>query len=196
MEIPIVLDMEDFMILFSTVLFGILMGGLLVGEDLIRSTLLSAIMADFIIPMGFGFGYGNRWGNRFNRWNRFGDYYGNDFNRRNNRDYRSTVARIKSGRGEKTYNSDSSRSRRNSRTANSKANEIQTTLNRLNVGRGTRTVGRSTLVGFDRNRLGITSAGSSRPVKKCSPLWAMWFQEAEAWGKLREIQTSPKAVRE
>jgi hypothetical protein len=56
MEIPIVLDMEDFMILFSTVLFGILMGGLLVGEDLIRSTLLSAIMADFIIPMDLGLG--------------------------------------------------------------------------------------------------------------------------------------------
>jgi hypothetical protein len=56
MEIPIVLDMEDFMILFSTVLFGILMGGLLVGEDLIRSTLLSAIMADFIIPMDLDLG--------------------------------------------------------------------------------------------------------------------------------------------
>jgi hypothetical protein len=56
MEILIVLDMEDFMILFSTVLFGILMGGLLVGEDLIRSTLLSAIMADFIIPMDSALG--------------------------------------------------------------------------------------------------------------------------------------------
>ena len=32
------------------------MGGLLVGEDLIRSTLLSAIMADFIIPMDLGLG--------------------------------------------------------------------------------------------------------------------------------------------
>lgn len=128
----------------------------------------------FYNPYGFGFGYGNRWGNRwgnrFNRWNRFGDYYGNDFNRRNNRDYRSTVARIKSGRGEKTYNSDTSRSRRNSRTANSKANEIQTTLNRLNVGRGTRTVGRSTLVGFDRNRLGITSGGSSSQSRSVRPV--------------------------
>ena len=199
MEIPIVLDMEDFMILFSTVLFGILMGGLLVGGfDPFYSPF--SYYGGFYNPYGFGFGFGNRWGNRwgnrFNRWNRFGDYYGNDFNRRNNRDYRSTVARIKSGRGEKTYNSDTSRSRRNARTANSKANEIQTTLNRLNVGRGTRTVGRSTLVGFDRNRLGITSGGSSSQSRSVRPCGAMWFQEAEAWGKLREIQTSPKAVRE
>lgn len=128
----------------------------------------------FYNPYGFGFGFGNRWGNRwgnrFNRWNRFGDYYGNDFSRRNNRDYRSTIARIKSGRGEKTYNSDTSRSRRNARTANSKASEIQTTLNRLNVGRGTRTVGRSTLVGFDRNRLGINSGGSSSQSRNVRPV--------------------------
>ena len=128
----------------------------------------------FYNPYGFGFGFGNRWGNRwgnrFNRWNRFGDYYGNDFSIRNNRDYRSTIARIKSGRGEKTYNSDTSRSRRNARTANSKASEIQTTLNRLNVGRGTRTVGSSTLVGFDRNRLGINSGGSSSQSRNVRPV--------------------------
>ena len=46
-----------------------------------------------------------------NRWNRFEDYYGNNFNQRNKRDYRSTVARIKSGRGEKTYNSPKERNK-------------------------------------------------------------------------------------
>ena len=76
MEIPIVLDMEDFMILFSTVLFGILMGGFAGwgGFDPFYSPF--SYYGGFYNPYGFGFGFGNRWGNRwgnrFNRWNRFG----------------------------------------------------------------------------------------------------------------------------
>ena len=62
----------------------------------------------FYNPYGYGFGFRNRFFNRWsygiNRWNRFNDYYGDDFRRRNSSDYRSTIARIKSGRGEKTYN--------------------------------------------------------------------------------------------
>jgi hypothetical protein len=53
---------------------------------------------------GYGFGYGlNRW-NRWNRWHPFGVSYYDYNNKRINgygKDYNSTVARIKSGRGEK-----------------------------------------------------------------------------------------------
>ena len=106
----------------------------------------------FYNPYGFGFrnGYRNNWANR---WNRFDDYYGNNFNQRNKRDYRSTVARIKSGRGEKTYNSPKERNKEKNQNTNSRTRNVQNTLNRINLGRGVSSPGRNLVVGYDRNRL-------------------------------------------
>ena len=111
----------------------------------------------------YGFGYRNPWNYRNNRWNRFNDFYGNNHNWRNNRDYRSTVARIKSGRGEKTYPNDNSRSRQNAKEARRKTQNIENTLNRINLGRDINSVGRRSIVGYDRNRAGITSGGNVNP---------------------------------
>ena len=110
------------------------------------------------------FGFRNPW-NRFNRWNRFGyaNSFGNSYNNFNNRDYNSTVARIKSGRGEKNYGN----SRRNSKTKGdrqSKNNDadVQRTLNRINVGRGVNSLGRTLLIGNSRSTiLGTKTAGNS-----------------------------------
>jgi hypothetical protein len=106
----------------------------------------------FYNPYGFGFrnGFRNNWANR---WNRFDDYYGNNFNQRNKRDYRSTVARIKSGRGEKTYNSPKERNKEKPQNSNSRTRNVQNTLNRINLGRGVSSPGRNLVVGYDRNRL-------------------------------------------
>ena len=113
----------------------------------------------FYSPLGyypgydFGFGWGgwnrwnrwNRWNdwNRWNSWNRWGDhpyshnsYYGGS-------DYTSTVARVKSGRGEKNYEgsrrTNSRVQERNTKTQNSDVREPS--LNRINVGRGINSLG-------------------------------------------------------
>ena len=121
----------------------------------------------FYNPYGFGFGFGyhgryrNHWSNHYNRWNRFNNYNRNDdFNRRNSRDYKSTVARVKSGRGERNYNN-SSQTRQRKQKQNSKNRAVQSTINRLNLGRGTTSLGRTTLVGYDRNRLGVRASSSN-----------------------------------
>ena len=120
----------------------------------------------FYNPYGFGFGYGyhgiygNHWAHRYNRWNRFDDYYRSNFDRRNSRDYKSTVARVKSGRGEKNYNN-SSQTRQRKQEQNSKNRAVQSTINRLNLGRGTTSLGGTSLVGYDRNRLGVRASSSN-----------------------------------
>tara|TARA_A100001011_G_scaffold400396_1_gene514638 strand:- start:4707 stop:6071 length:1365 start_codon:yes stop_codon:yes gene_type:complete len=105
----------------------------------------------FYNPYGFGFrnGFRNQWANR---WNRFDDYYGNNLNQRNRRDYRSTVARIKSGRGEKNYNSSRERTREKTQNVDSKQREVQNTLNRINAGRSGNLIGRNVVIGYDRTK--------------------------------------------
>ncbi len=120
----------------------------------------------FYNPYGFGFrsGYRNSWANQ---WNRFGDYYGNNSNQRNKRDYSSTIARIKSGRGEKNYNSPKERSRETTQSADSRERDVQNKLNRINLGRGVSSLGRNLVIGYDRNRLGINtkSLNNSRSIR-------------------------------
>ena len=107
----------------------------------------------FYNPFGYGFrnGYRNNWGNR---WNRFNDYYGDNLDQRNKRDYSSTVARINSGRGEKTYDNPKERTREKTENTDSKTRDIQNTLDRLNLGRGVNSTNRNLVIGYDRNRTG------------------------------------------
>ena len=125
-------------------------------------------------PYGYGFGYRNRffnlWPYGINGWNRFSDYYGDDLRRSNNRDYRSTIARIKSGRGEKTYNnSNYNRSRERSNDKKNSSQNIQNTLNRINVGRGANLVRRNSITGYDRNRIVLSQTRSSSSVRNLRP---------------------------
>jgi len=105
---------------------------------------------------GYGYGYRNHWSNRYRRWNRFDDFYGNEYRRSNSRDYQTTVARVKSSRGEKTNPRSNERSRVESKRRNQKDHEIQSAISRLNVGRGVNSLGRTTLSGYDRSRFGET----------------------------------------
>ena len=128
----------------------------------------------FYNPYGYGFGYRNRFFNRWpygiNRWNRFNDYYGNDLRRRNSSDYRSTIARIKSGRGEKTYNNSSDiRRRERSNNKEKSSQNIQNTLNRINVGRGASLVRRNSITGYDRNRIVSSQMMSSNSIRNLRP---------------------------
>ena len=128
----------------------------------------------FYNPYGYGFGYRNRFFNRWpygiNRWNRFNDYYGNDLRRRNSSDYRSTIARIKSGRGEKTYNNSSDNRRRERSNNKEKSSQnIQNTLNRINVGRGASLVRRNSITGYDRNRIVSSQMMSSNSIRNLRP---------------------------
>ena len=58
----------------------------------------------FYNPYGLGFGFGSRnnWFNRYYNYNRFNDYYGNNIRRSGSSTYRTTIARISSGRGERS----------------------------------------------------------------------------------------------
>ena len=128
----------------------------------------------FYNPYGYGFGYRNRFFNRWsygiNRWDRFNDYYGNDLRRSNSSDYRSTIARIKSGRGEKTYNnSNDNRRRERSNNKRSSSQDIQNTLNRINVGRGSNLVRRNSITGYDRNRIVLSQMRSSNSIRNQRP---------------------------
>ena len=95
--------------------------------------------ANFYSP----YGYANFW-NVNQRWgrNRLMNRYGDQ--EINGRDYASTVARIRSGRGEKNYEDSSNRNPENSDSKESKSNDIdvQRTINRINVGRGVNSFGR------------------------------------------------------
>lgn len=112
-----------------------------------------------------GFNYGYNW-NRWNRWNRHPGIYNNGYvgNRHYNSDYNQTVARIKSGRGEKNYN-DSSRTS-NTKDRNAKTNEsitVNNTINRINRGRGFNSLGNTYIINNDRNTtLNTKSSVNSR----------------------------------
>lgn len=85
-------------------------------------------------------------------------------NRQYNSDYNQTVARIKSGRGEKNYN-DSSRTS-NTKDRNAKTNEsitVNNTINRINRGRGFNSLGNTYIINNDRNTtLNTKSSVNSR----------------------------------
>ena len=94
-------------------------------------------------PFSYYLGYG--WGgwNRWNRWNRWGDHGNGLYDFYGGNDNAYTVARVKSGRGEK--NDEGSR-QTNSRVEerNAKTQELdvkEPRLNRLNVGRGINSLG-------------------------------------------------------
>jgi hypothetical protein len=114
---------------------------------------------------GFQFGYS--W-NRWNRWNRNGinNYRYNNFGNAR-RDYNETVARVKSGRGEKNY-SNSTRSS-NTKERNAKSNEtadIKTNLNRYNQGRGINSLGNTYILNPRNNtKNSVQSSENSRTAR-------------------------------
>ena len=94
------------------------------------------------------YGYANYW-NVNQRWgrNRFMNGYNNQ--NLNDRDFASTVARVRSGRGEKNYGNSSDRNNRNDDSKESKSDDrdVQRTINRINVGRGVNSIGRGVSIG-------------------------------------------------
>ena len=110
------------------------------------------------------YGYANFW--NFNqRWrgNRFMNGYNNQ--NLNDRDFASTVARVRSGRGEKNYGNSSDRNNRNddSKESKSDARDVQRTINRINVGRGVSSIGRGVSIGsIGTNQLRENIASNSR----------------------------------
>jgi hypothetical protein len=107
------------------------------------------------------YGYANFW-NVNQRWrrNRFMNGYNNQ--NLNDRDFASTVARVKSGRGEKNYGDSSDRNNRNDDSKESKSDnrDVQRTINRINVGRGVSSIGRG--VSIRTNQLNENIFSSSR----------------------------------
>ena len=120
----------------------------------------------FYSPYGFGLGFGfrNRWYNRYDRFNRFNDFYGNNFRNKNNPDYRSTIARIRSGRGEKTYTNSNDR-----RSEQSKNQNNQKIINRVNLGRGVNSIGRTSQIRYNINRYGTTQGSISNSIRNVRP---------------------------
>ena len=121
----------------------------------------------FYSPFNYYGGMYSPYGFR-NAWNRngFANRFRNGF-MSNNNDYNSTVARIKSGRGEKNYG-DSTRNSKIKGDRESKTNDtdIQRTINRINVGRGVNSLGRNVLIGNgSNNRLGNKTIGGSRTAR-------------------------------
>ena len=126
----------------------------------------------FFTPFGYNpgyrFGYGYRW-NRWNRWNRFGSAHNGYYqNNAYAKDYQSTVARIKSGRGEKSYEG-SKRGTDNIQDRNAKNGTNGAgivTSNRINAGRGMNSLGTTYLLTNRRdNILGEKTAGKSRTAR-------------------------------
>lgn len=117
---------------------------------------------------GYAFGYGwNRW-NRWNRWKRWGNhgyghhgYYGGS-------DYTSTVARVKSGRGEKNYEgSRRTNSRVQERNAKTQNRDVKApSLNRLNAGRGINSLGNVYMLTNRRDNINPDSKLSGRSNTK------------------------------
>jgi hypothetical protein len=131
----------------------------------------------FYSPFGFYGGYGfSRYGyNRWNSWNRLYPYgtgyygYNNKSLKGYGKDYNSTVARVKSGRGEKNYEGTKRSDKiENLNTNNRKNVEIVESTNRINPGRGLNSL-RTTylLTNQGKNILGEKATGNSltaRPI--------------------------------
>ena len=110
------------------------------------------------------YGYANYW-NVNQRWgrNRFMNGYNNQ--NLNDRNFASTVARVRSGRGEKNYGDSSDRNNRNDNSKESKSDnrDVQRTINRINVGRGVNSIGRGISIGsIGTNQLRGNIASNSR----------------------------------
>jgi len=125
----------------------------------------------FYNPFGFygGFGFGfnnwNRW-NRWNRWNPYGaGYYGYGDKNSNGygKDYISTVARVKSGRGEKNYEGTKpTASTEGQNFKNRKNGNFIKSTNRINMGRGLNSLGTTYLLTNRKNNiLGKKITGNS-----------------------------------
>ena len=86
----------------------------------------------FYNPYGLGFasgiGYRNNWFNRYYNYNRFNDYYGNNIRRSGSRSYRTTIARINSGRGERSNRNSNSRIINKSNNNNSRSRNVEKTI--------------------------------------------------------------------
>ena len=122
----------------------------------------------FFDPFSYYPGY--IWGgwNRWNRWNRLGDqgYGHHDYHK--GIDYASTVARIKSGRGEKNYE-DSRRTNSRVQERNAKTQNLDVkvpSLNRLNVGRGINSLGNVYMLTNRRDNINPDSKLSGRSNTK------------------------------
>lgn len=112
------------------------------------------------------YGYANFW-NRNQGWGRNRYMNGYKDQNLNDRDFASTVARVRSGRGEKNYGDSSDRNNRNDDSKESKSDardrDVQRTINRINVGRGVSSIGRGVSIGSIRtNQLNENIVGNSR----------------------------------
>jgi len=120
---------------------------------------------------GNRYGYGwNRW-NRWNRWNQWGGYgagqYGYNGSNGYGKDYNSTIARVKSGRGEKNYESSRrSNATQDRNTKNNKENKAVQPMNRINTGRGLNSLGTTYLLSNRGNTtLGAKDIGKSKTAR-------------------------------
>ena len=122
--------------------------------------------------LGFatGFGYRNNWFNRYYNYNRFNDYYGNNLRRRGLRTYRTTIARINSGRGERSNRNSNSRLIGKSNDTNSRSRNIEKTITRFNLGRGNGSIGRISSIGYDRSRIRSSQNYNSNSIRNSSNL--------------------------
>ena len=109
----------------------------------------------FYNPYGLGFGFGNRnnWFNRYYNYNQFNDYYGNNRRRSGSSTYRTTIARISSGRGERSNRNSNSQLINRSDRVNSRQKNVEKTITRFNLGRRSGSIGRISSIGYDRNRI-------------------------------------------
>jgi len=130
-------------------------------------------LGGFYDPYGLGFasgfGYRNNWFNRFYNYNRFNDYYGNNIRRSGSRSYRTTIARINSGRGERSSRNSNSRLINKSNN-NSRSRDIEKTITRFNLGRGSGSTGRISSNGYDRNRIRSNQNYNSNSIRNSSNL--------------------------
>ena len=124
----------------------------------------------FYNPYGLGFGFGirNNWFNRYYNYNRFNDYYGNNRRRSGSSTYRTTIARISSGRGERVSRNSNSQLINKSDRVNSRRKNIEKTITRFNLGRRSGSIGRISSIGYDRNR--IKSSLSYNSIRSSSNL--------------------------
>jgi hypothetical protein len=115
---------------------------------------------------GWNFGYAGYNPYRLNRYHNRNHYNNQRWN--GDKDYRNTVARVQSGRGEKNYDKPKrNRENKDSRQSVNNSADIQSTLNRINMWRGFTSLGRNVQILNNRqNVLGSkTISGNSRTTR-------------------------------
>lgn len=135
----------------------------------------------FYSPYGFAGIYGDFYGYGWNlgyagygpyRWNRFynrNHYHNQQWN--GDQDYRNTVARIQSGRGEKNYdNPKRNRENKDNRQSKNNTSDIQSTIDRINLGRGINSLGRNVQILNDRQNI-LGSKNISGNSKTTRPIY-------------------------